>query len=122
MQLRDDHESSWQGAAEFVAADLACLASCSTRLAIMRLLGTSAQSVGQIARSLGLSYPLVSNHLRTLRAAGLVVPERDGKLVIYSLSPTCRVRDDGSGFEWVLRTKDGCELMLSVPVSVFDAT
>ena len=30
---------------------------------------------------------LVSHHLRTLRVAGLVAPRRDGKMVMYSMTP-----------------------------------
>lgn len=32
---------------------------------------------------------LVSHHLRALRNAGLVSSRRDGKMVIYALTPTC---------------------------------
>ena len=42
-------------------------------------------AVGDIATSLGLSPSLVSHHLRLLRAARLVRPERRGKHVYYSL-------------------------------------
>jgi DNA-binding transcriptional ArsR family regulator len=33
---------------------------------------------------------LVSHHLRTLRAAGLVASRRDGKMVLYSLTGSGR--------------------------------
>ena len=33
---------------------------------------------------------LVSHHLRALRSAGLVVSRRDGKMVMYSLTPEGR--------------------------------
>jgi DNA-binding transcriptional ArsR family regulator len=33
---------------------------------------------------------LVSHHLRALRSAGLVVSRRDGKMVMYSLTPDGR--------------------------------
>ena len=36
------------------------------------------------------SQNLVSHHLRTLRAAGLVESRRDGKMVLYALTPTGR--------------------------------
>jgi ArsR family transcriptional regulator len=43
------------------------------------------QSVGDIASSLGLSPSLVSHHLRLLRAARLLSPERRGKQIFYRL-------------------------------------
>jgi ArsR family transcriptional regulator len=43
------------------------------------------QSVGDIAASLGLSPSLVSHHLRLLRAARLLSPERRGKQIFYRL-------------------------------------
>lgn len=107
---------------EFVAAELAAIATCSTRLEILRFLGSGSQSVGDITTSLGLSYQLVSNHLRTLRDAELVQAHRDGKQVFYSLSPHCQSRDDGIEATWTFLTTSGCKLVLVVPVSVLDAT
>ena len=43
------------------------------------------QSVGDIAANLGLSPSLVSHHLRLLRAARLLSPERRGKQIFYRL-------------------------------------
>ena len=43
------------------------------------------QSVGDIASNLGLSPSLVSHHLRLLRAARLLSPERRGKQIFYRL-------------------------------------
>lgn len=43
------------------------------------------KSVGDIAATLGLSPSLVSHHLRLLRAARLVSPERRGKQIFYRL-------------------------------------
>jgi len=42
-------------------------------------------AVGAIAEQLNLSPSLVSHHLRLLRAARLVRPERDGRTVRYSI-------------------------------------
>ena len=36
------------------------------------------------------SQGLVSHHLRTLRAGGLVESTRDGKMVLYALTPSAR--------------------------------
>lgn len=43
------------------------------------------KSVGDIAATLGLSPSLVSHHLRLLRAARLVSPQRRGKQIFYRL-------------------------------------
>jgi len=43
------------------------------------------KSVGDIAATLSLSPSLVSHHLRLLRAARLVSPERRGKQIFYRL-------------------------------------
>lgn len=41
------------------------------------------KSVGQLADELGVSQPAVSQHLATLREAGLVTVEADGRRRIY---------------------------------------
>jgi len=56
------------------------------RLAIARILGDGELEVGQIARALGLSAPLVSQNLAAMRAAGIVEPSREGRTVHYRLS------------------------------------
>ncbi|WP_158885927.1 ArsR/SmtB family transcription factor [Amycolatopsis anabasis] len=43
--------------------------------------------VCDLAWIVGSSQALVSHHLRQLRSAGLVTSRRDGKLVMYRLSP-----------------------------------
>ena len=55
-----------------------------TRLRIILACIESPISVGEIAEQLGLSYSLVSHHLRLLRAARLLRSERKGKHVFYS--------------------------------------
>lgn len=61
-----------------------------TRLAVVRQLIDGPKHVGEINESLGLEQSLMSHHLRILRDAGLVTAERDGKAVLYSLSPEFR--------------------------------
>jgi len=61
-----------------------------TRLRILALLEREELSVGELTAALDLSQSRVSNHLRVLREAGLVVAERDGKAVLYSLAPRFR--------------------------------
>jgi DNA-binding transcriptional ArsR family regulator len=46
--------------------------------------------VCDLAWVVGSSQGLVSHHLRQLRAAGLAENRRDGKLVMYQLTPTAR--------------------------------
>ena len=114
------HVTDEQDRREFVAAELASIADCPTRLEILRVLGRHSLSVGDLTRALSVSYQLVSNHLRALRAAGLVTSMRDGKLINYSLSPHCSVKDDEEGTTWRLRTPAGCELIIHVAASVLD--
>ncbi len=59
-----------------------------SRRAIIERLGQSrpaGRSVREIADGLPISRPAVSRHLRLLKAAGLVVEERDGTRRIYRL-------------------------------------
>lgn len=55
------------------------------RAAIVHLLTTGEQSVNDLVDELGLSQPLVSQHLRVLRDAKLVSTRRSGREIAYSL-------------------------------------
>ncbi len=57
------------------------------RRAILGLLVTSQQSVGEIERQLGMSQPTVSKHLRVLREAGFVESTVDAQRRLYRLKP-----------------------------------
>lgn len=57
------------------------------RRAILSLLVSSEQSVGDIERRLGLSQPSVSKHLRVLREAGFVEATVDAQRRLYRLKP-----------------------------------
>jgi DNA-binding transcriptional ArsR family regulator len=57
------------------------------RRAILSLLGSSQQSVGEIERQLGLSQPTVSKQLRVLREAGFVESTVDAQRRLYRLKP-----------------------------------
>jgi len=57
------------------------------RRAILSLLVSSEQSVGEIERQLGLSQPAVSKHLRVLRDAGFVESTVDAQRRVYRLKP-----------------------------------
>jgi len=55
------------------------------RIRILELLGEGELCVCDLASALGLSQPLLSFHLRTLREAGLVSARKQGRWVHYSL-------------------------------------
>jgi DNA-binding transcriptional ArsR family regulator len=57
------------------------------RRAILRLLVSSQQSVGDIERQLRISQPTVSKHLRVLRDAGFVESTVDAQRRLYRLKP-----------------------------------
>ncbi len=57
------------------------------RRAILRLLVSSEQSVGQIERRLRMPQPTVSKHLRVLRDAGFVESTVDAQRRLYRLKP-----------------------------------
>ena len=57
------------------------------RRAILSLLVTSEQSVGEIERQLGMAQPAVSKHLRVLRDAGFVESTVDAQRRLYRLKP-----------------------------------
>lgn len=56
------------------------------RAAIVHRLTGGEQTVSNLVDALGLSQPLVSQHLRVLRGARLVATERRGREVVYSLA------------------------------------
>ncbi|HJP86486.1 MAG TPA: metalloregulator ArsR/SmtB family transcription factor [Gemmatimonadaceae bacterium] len=57
------------------------------RRAILGLLISSEQSVGEIERRLGMPQPTVSKHLRVLREAGFVEATIDAQRRVYRLKP-----------------------------------
>ena len=59
-----------------------------TRREILRLLSARPRTVNEIVDQFSLSQPAISRHLAVLRQAGLVVPERQGQSVVYTLDTT----------------------------------
>ena len=60
------------------------------RLSIVRTLGRShpdGMSSGELARTVGISAPLLSFHVKELAHAGLVTSRREGKSIVYSAEP-----------------------------------
>jgi DNA-binding transcriptional ArsR family regulator len=58
-----------------------------TRRAIFERLGNGPRAVGDLAREFPVSRPAVSQHLRVLKDAGLVIDERDGARRLYRVDP-----------------------------------
>ena len=56
------------------------------RLAVIDLLADDAYCVHELVDAIGVSQPLVSQHLRVLRGAGLVRTRRRGREVVYELT------------------------------------
>jgi DNA-binding transcriptional ArsR family regulator len=56
-----------------------------TRRAILERLARSPSAVGELARGLPVSRPAVSQHLKVLKAAGLVTDQAAGTRRVYSV-------------------------------------
>lgn len=59
-----------------------------TRRRILELLRDHDMTAGELAEHFDISKPSLSQHLATLRFAGLVTDERHGQNIIYSLNTT----------------------------------
>jgi DNA-binding transcriptional ArsR family regulator len=58
-----------------------------TRRAIFERVTDRPHAVGELARELPVSRPAVSQHLKVLKDAGLVLDRRDGNRRIYQANP-----------------------------------
>jgi ArsR family transcriptional regulator len=78
------------------AAELFNLLSVDKRIEIIERLKCGPMTVNGLAEKLGVTPSAVSQHLRVLKAAGLVSNERKGYFIHYSLNEealeTCRKR------------------------------
>ena len=81
LSLRETPEPSLQAASELLKA----LAS-PVRLGIVRELATRDMPVHELVAALGVSQPLVSQHLRVLRASRIVNARRRAREIEYSLA------------------------------------
>jgi DNA-binding transcriptional ArsR family regulator len=72
------------------------------RLRIVQLLGQQPREVNELARELGLGQATMSQHLGSMRGAGLVEATRDGRSVRYRLTDP--------------EILEACELMRSILV------
>ncbi|HDH53625.1 MAG TPA: ArsR family transcriptional regulator [Nitrospirae bacterium] len=68
------------------AAELFKILSVDKRIEIIELLKKEPMSVNALADNLGVTQSAVSQHLRVLKAAGLVNDERQGYWIYYSLN------------------------------------
>jgi ArsR family transcriptional regulator, zinc-responsive transcriptional repressor len=67
------------------AGDLLRALAAPVRIAIVLQLRESARCVHELVDALAVPQPLVSQHLRILKAAGVVAGERSGREVMYRL-------------------------------------
>ena len=67
------------------AAELFKILSVDRRIEIIELLKKGRMNVNALAKRIGITQSAVSQHLRVLKAAGLVNDERDGYWINYSL-------------------------------------
>lgn len=73
------------GATLVAAGDLLRALAAPVRIAIVLQLKESARCVHQLVEELEVAQPLISQHLRILKAAGVVYGERRGREVVYRL-------------------------------------
>ena len=73
----------------------------STRRKILELLQEKDMTAGEIAEKFDISFPSISHHLDLLKQAKLVIAEKEGQFVFYSLNTT--VVDDI--MKWFLQFK-----------------
>lgn len=58
-----------------------------TRLEIIRMLAGKERCVCAFLGAFNMTQPAISNHLRVLREAGVVVDSREGRWIFYRLNP-----------------------------------
>jgi DNA-binding transcriptional ArsR family regulator len=59
-----------------------------TRRNILKLLRGSDMTAGEIADHFNITKPSISHHLNILKQSGLVLDERKGQYIVYSLNMT----------------------------------
>jgi DNA-binding transcriptional ArsR family regulator len=70
-----------------------------TRLAVFEQIARRPRAVGELAQELPVTRPAVSQHLKVLKEAGLVIDRAEGARRIYHVNP--------SGVEAIRRWLDG---------------
>ncbi|MGV9827279.1 MULTISPECIES: ArsR/SmtB family transcription factor [unclassified Gordonia (in: high G+C Gram-positive bacteria)] len=89
--MEPDRPCTYQGgrddaAARAAAGDLLRALASPTRIAIVLHLQDGAKCVHELVGLLELSQPLVSQHLRVLKDAGVVRGHRSGREIVYELA------------------------------------
>lgn len=59
-----------------------------TRREILKLLNKGSMNAGEIAAQFNMSKPSISKHLDILRDAELIVSEKKGQFIIYTINTT----------------------------------
>ncbi|HQS23640.1 MAG: transcriptional regulator [Sphingobacteriia bacterium 24-36-13] len=72
-----------------------------TRRGILELLKKRDMSAGEIAEQFNISKPSISHHLDLLKQAGLVVANKEGQFIHYSINTT--VMDEM--LKWMMQFK-----------------
>lgn len=68
--------------------------SCSSRIEIINLLKEKGKlSVGQIAQHFQITQPTISHHLQYLEETEILISEKVGRKVYYSLHPKCKKKN-----------------------------
>ncbi|MGG1550269.1 MULTISPECIES: autorepressor SdpR family transcription factor [Paenibacillus] len=78
-----------------------------TRREILQLLRDKSRNAGEIAEHFNISKPSISHHLNLLKQAGLVLDERQGQHIVYSLHTT--VVEDVIGWMFKMMKKNDTE-------------
>ncbi len=86
MHVISSQTPSWGDSALDTAGELLRVLGAPKRLAIVLELSEGSRCVHELVEALGISQSLTSQHLRILRAAGLVVGDRRGREMAYSLA------------------------------------
>jgi len=73
-----------------------------TRRKIIELLKEGDMNAGEIASHFNISKPSISHHLNLLESADLVIKEKKGQFIVYSLNTT--ILDDL--LRWILTLKN----------------
>lgn len=91
-----EHGGAGSGAADYpipppreilgAAGELLRALAAPVRIAIVLQLRESHRCVHELVDALGVPQPLVSQHLKILKAAGIVTGERSGREVLYRLA------------------------------------
>ena len=70
-----------------------------TRRAVFERLADGGLNATQLREGIAISQPAMSQHLAVLRTAGLIVEQREGRTVNYSVNP----RGMAEIFQWLRR-------------------